>query len=1061
MRQQKFQFQESAILSKWSRVGDRCTKEFFKHYNSHRKPAPISHMKDDEGQLISTQQDLEGHILRFYQNLYSQDQQVENNNAARAECFQFVKRTVTEEQNIELLKPVSPEEVKEAMQQLPAGKAPGVDAIPAEFYRELWEDISDDIFNFATETITQAFINEELNVSKIALLPKTEDRSRIQNFRPISLLNTLYKVVAKIYANRMKPLLHNWVLPSQTGFVPNRCILDNIFLAFEAIEWALESNQNTSMLLLDFKKAYDRVSWSFLEQTMEKMGFEETWIKRVMSLNRNASATIIVNGEQSQAFKLQRSIRQGCPLAPYLFLLIADVLGQMLQHPNCQVKGLRLPDNSYITNQMFADDTLLLLEGTPDNMNQAIAVINKFGATSGAKLNLHKSVGLWVANIARTWTWGEAEGLKWLQPGEVTRYLGYPFGIQITQQEKDNKVLGQIRKHLHRWTGNKLSLAGRIMIANHVIFSSIWYIASCMDFSNHALKLTKATVRNYMWSGKGEANTRARVKWATTVLPIVRGGVKIIDPQWQASAFLVKLLIRGMSVGYEPWKSLVRYRVAQTRQSRRGKWPTHANWIMNNQRLLKQGSTMWQGVMKAWNSIQSGLEQQDPTTWAEIMRQPLYGNRMLTSETGVQWGTEKISNMKWWAEKGFLNLKDIARSVSHGWRAFQELIKLRRTRVAPQLYARLVSSIPWDAIPRPPHAVGQWVAVQEEGQIKHVYHLSNTDTEEASLYHKELNEQLCLLRTQQRVPAEAREVRIVRTLGPKHMILDFNPTEEPTDEQKLWLWGNTWLENIEWDPKDWNWRRLGVLPETSVLNYSTKRGYRVALRQDNHQSPLDAELEATGFDGKTRAEFWNRIWHPYLPRKISAMQWLILTKGLPVGEWREKIGLDGICQLCILQTKETLQHAFLECPEVTQAWDLFRALRAKTGRPPAYLNWLEVSRGLMAQPEGPSVESKLRWDTAAAFSINSDTPWDILRAQLLWAIWCQRLSHAFNDDRFHLGLVLWYAWRNTIYAAMEAYKELHRHKRNEEKRQEQISCFQKVWTQFNIFGRLSGTNIKW
>lgn len=407
VRQQKFQFQESAILSKWSRVGDRCTKEFFKHYNSHRKPAPISHMKDDEGQLISTQQDLEGHILRFYQNLYSQDQQVENNNAARAECFQFVKRTVTEEQNIELLKPVSPEEVKEAMQQLPAGKAPGVDAIPAEFYQELWEDISDDIFNFATETITQAFINEELNVSKIALLPKTEDRSRIQNFRPISLLNTLYKVVAKIYANCMKPLLHNCILPSQTGFVPNRCILDNIFLAFEAIEWALESNQNTSMLLLDFEKTYDRVSWSFLEQTMEKMGFEETWIKRVMSLNRNASATIIVNGEQSQAFKLQRSVRQGCPLAPYLFLLTADVLGQMLQHPDCQVKGLRLPDNSYITNQMFADDTLLLLEGTPDNMNQAIAVINKFGAASGAKLNLHKSVGLWVANIARTWTWGK------------------------------------------------------------------------------------------------------------------------------------------------------------------------------------------------------------------------------------------------------------------------------------------------------------------------------------------------------------------------------------------------------------------------------------------------------------------------------------------------------------------------------------------------------------------------------------------------------------------------------------------------------------------------------
>ena len=77
------------------------------------------------------------------------------------------------------------------MKQLPAGKAPGVDAIPAEFYQELWEDISLDIFNFVSESINQAHINPELNISKIALLPKSEDRSRIQNFRPISLLNTL------------------------------------------------------------------------------------------------------------------------------------------------------------------------------------------------------------------------------------------------------------------------------------------------------------------------------------------------------------------------------------------------------------------------------------------------------------------------------------------------------------------------------------------------------------------------------------------------------------------------------------------------------------------------------------------------------------------------------------------------------------------------------------------------------------------------------------------------------------------------------------------------------
>lgn len=90
---------------------------------------------------------------------------------------------------------------------------------------------------------------------------------------------------------------------------------------------------------------------------------------------------------------------------------------------------------------MFADDTLLLLQGSRDNLDRALQVINRFGAASGAKLNLHKSVGLWISSRARDWQWGEEAGLKWLEGGEVTRYLGYPFGIDVPQKEKDAKML--------------------------------------------------------------------------------------------------------------------------------------------------------------------------------------------------------------------------------------------------------------------------------------------------------------------------------------------------------------------------------------------------------------------------------------------------------------------------------------------------------------------------------------------------------------------------------------------------------------------------------------------
>lgn len=286
--------------------------------------------------------------------------------------------------------------------------------------------------------------------------------------------------------------------------------------------------------------------------------------------------------------------------------------------------------------------------------------------------------------------------------------------------------------------------------------------------------------------------------------------------------------------------------------------------------------------------------------------------------------------------------------------------------------------------------------------------------------------------------------------------MDFNPKELDDPELTLWLWGGDWISNLEWDPKEWQWRRIGVLADTTVLNYCTKRGYRVALKQNNHRMKVDIELEEAGYPSKDRAKFFNRIWHPYLPRKVSALQWLILTEGLPMGAWRERLGLPNNCQLCPEQSRKTLQHAFQECPEIRQAWECFRKTREVAGLLPSYNTWTEISRGLMADPPGPSMEESLRWDTAAAFKLTLDTPWDILRAQLLWAIWRLRVEVAFREEHFHLGVILWEAWRNTIYCAMEAYKELFRHARNEEKRQELITCFQTIWTHGEIFGRIRG-----
>ena len=92
---------------------------------------------------------------------------------------------------------------------------------------------------------------------------------------------------------------------------------------------------------------------------------------------------------------------------------------------------------------------------------------------------------------------------------------------------------------------------------------------------------------------------------------------------------------------------------------------------MNSKNVVRQGSSLWQGI-NAWSSIQSGIEQQDPTSWDEISRQPLCGNRFLTNDMGIQWGTELKSDFKFWLEKGVRTIKDIAREYGTGWRTYAE-----------------------------------------------------------------------------------------------------------------------------------------------------------------------------------------------------------------------------------------------------------------------------------------------------------------------------------------------------------------------------------------------------
>jgi hypothetical protein len=278
------------------------------------------------------------------------------------------------------------------------GRSPGLDGILTEFYSKFWEVIGPNFTRMISSAIAVGRLPAGMTEGLIALFPKEGDRECLSNWRPITLLNSAYKIFAKALHIRLQGLLLDIIHEDQSAFLPLRFILDNVLAQHETIAWAQESRQDLLMLKLDFTKAYDVVSWRFLFATMRKMGIPAGFISMAQMLFQDAEAAVSLNGEATVHFPIQRGVRQGCPLAPYLFLLVAEALHSATRAAvaDGSLSGITLPDG--VTQQtllQYPDDTPFSLQGIERNLQMVSTLLSKFGEASGLVYNPRKSVVYW------------------------------------------------------------------------------------------------------------------------------------------------------------------------------------------------------------------------------------------------------------------------------------------------------------------------------------------------------------------------------------------------------------------------------------------------------------------------------------------------------------------------------------------------------------------------------------------------------------------------------------------------------------------------------------------
>ena len=221
----------------------------------------------------------------------------------------------------------------------------------------------------------------------ISIIPKgSKDKRYLSNWRPICLLNSLYKIVSGTLAERIKPNLDQIIHPDQKGFVPGRYIGEVIRTTYDIIQYAKEHDKSGVLLLVDFEKAFDSISFSYIDKCLNFLNFGPDMKKWIRILLDNIKASINHCGNVSLPFVIGRGCRQGDPIASYLFILSIKILAHRLRNdPN--IAGFSFGDHSHLL-EIYADDMSIFLEPNAQNIRAVVQILEKFFQISGLKISV-------------------------------------------------------------------------------------------------------------------------------------------------------------------------------------------------------------------------------------------------------------------------------------------------------------------------------------------------------------------------------------------------------------------------------------------------------------------------------------------------------------------------------------------------------------------------------------------------------------------------------------------------------------------------------------------------
>ncbi|XP_057422473.1 uncharacterized protein LOC130716276 [Lotus japonicus] len=449
--------------------------------------------------------------------------------------------TIPEQHVLNLVREVTKEEVFMALQHIGSFKAPGPDGFHAVFYKTYWDVVGDKVFQCIRNVFETQQFDPALGETLIVLIPKIDCPLSFKDFRPISLCNVIYKLITKILVNRIRPCLNEIISPNQSSFIPGRCTSDNAIALQEIVYYQQKARRKSGNLVfkLDLEKAYDRVNWSFLEETLVASGFPPTCVRLIMFCVTASQLSILWNGERLQSFSAKRGLRQGDPLSPYLFVLCMERFSSAISttvmdgrwDPVCTVRNG--PDLSHL---FFADDVLLFIKDKESQVKLLKEMLDNFCKASGLKVNEAKSKILAYSGFQFT--------------VDIGRYLGFPIFQKRVTKEDFNFIFDRINSRLADWKCKLLNKAGRLTLAQSVISAMSSYCMSQVWVPQRVCDKLDSVIKNFVWKNRDGRGINL-VGWDKVALPKRFGGLGLQKARGHNIALLVLKLGFEFKIGDE------------------------------------------------------------------------------------------------------------------------------------------------------------------------------------------------------------------------------------------------------------------------------------------------------------------------------------------------------------------------------------------------------------------------------------------------------------------------------------------------------------------------------